>query len=215
VSGPTSDFLRYLLLRHRAATSLTAAESRLLETLARGRRSIVEVGVFQGATSARLAAAMAPSGSLWLVDPYCRQLRLERLLGLSYNEHIARRTLSPWAGRVRFLRRASTVAAREIALERPAELIFIDADHAYEAVRDDLTAWAPHLAPAGVLAFHDSRRCPARPDLDGTTGSVRLIDEMLRGEHGNWTLCAEADSIGAFRREATDPAADARARSAP
>jgi len=205
VSGPTFDFLSYLLLRRRAATSLTAAESRLLVTLARGRRSIVEVGVFQGATSARLAAAMAPSGSLWLVDPYRRHLRLERLLGLSYNEHIARRTLRPWAGRVHLLRRVSTVAAREIALERPAELIFVDADHSYEAVRDDFLAWAPHLAPAGVLAFHDSRRCPARPDLDAATGPVRLVEEILGGEHGSWSLVAEADSIAAFQRGPAGP----------
>ncbi len=116
MSGPNFDFLRYLLLRRGAATSLTAAESRLLVTLARGRRSIVEVGVFQGATSARLAAAMAPSGSLWLIDPYPRHLLLERLLGLSFDEHIARRTLRPWAGRTHLLRRVSTLAAREIAL---------------------------------------------------------------------------------------------------
>jgi predicted O-methyltransferase YrrM len=205
VSGPTLDFLRTLLLRRGAATSLTDAESRLLVTLARGRRSLVEVGVFQGATSARLAAAMSPTGSLWLVDPYDRRLRLERLLGLSYNEHIARRTLRPWSGRVHWLRRASTVAAREIDLAWPAELIFVDADHSDAAVRDDFLAWSPHLAPAGILAFHDSRRCPARPDLDATTGPVRLVEEILRGEHGSWSLCAEADSIAAFQRGPASP----------
>jgi hypothetical protein len=27
-----------------------------------------------------------------------------------------------------------------------------------------------------------------------------LVDEILRGEHGAWSLMAEADSLAAFRR---------------
>jgi predicted O-methyltransferase YrrM len=200
VSRPSIDFLRYLLLRRGALTSLTAAESSLLVTLARGRSSVVEVGVSQGATSARLAAAMAPSGRLWLIDPYCRHTWPERLLHLSFNEHIARRSVRPWFCRVRFLRLVSTAAASEIALDRPAELIFIDADHSYEAVRDDFLAWSPHLASTGILAFHDSRCCRARADLSLDTGPVRLVEEIMRGDYGSWSLCAEADSVAAFRR---------------
>jgi predicted O-methyltransferase YrrM len=200
MSRPAIDFLRYLLRRRAAQSSLTAAESRLLTTLSRGRACVVEVGVYQGATSARLAAVMAPTGCLWLVDPYRRETRWERLLGFSANELVARRSVQPWAERVRFVRRASSAAARELALDQGAELIFIDADHSYAAVREDFLAWAPHLAPRGLLAFHDSRPCPARPDLDAATGPVRLAAEILGGMHGDWSLAAEADSIAAFQR---------------
>lgn len=200
MSRPSIDFLFYLLGLREARTTLTAAESRLLVGLARGRACVVEVGVDEGVTSARLAAAIAPTGCLWLIDPYRRETRPERWLGLSFAEHVARRRLRPWSDRVRFVRRPSAAAAREIDLGRPAELIFVDADHTYDAVREDFLAWTPHLAAGGTLVFHDSRRCPARPELDAETGSVRLVDEILRGEHGAWSLVAEADSLAAFRR---------------
>jgi predicted O-methyltransferase YrrM len=123
------------------------------------------------------------------------------LLGVSFNERISRRSVRPWAaGRVRFVRRTSIAAAAMLTAEQLADLIFIDADHSYSAVRDDFLAWSRLLAADGVLAFHDSRRCPARPDLDAGTGPVRLVDEILRGEHGAWSLTAEADSVAAFHR---------------
>ena len=200
MSRPSVEFLRYLLRLRGAETTLTAAESRWLITCARGSRYVVEVGVYEGATSARLAAAIEPSGRLWLIDPYFRHTRPERLLGFSFSRFIARRSVRPWAHRVRFVLRTSIAAANEIVLDPPADLIFVDADHSYPAVRADFLAWAPHLAPAGTIAFHDSRCCPARPDLDAATGPVRLVDEILRGDHGPWSLAGQADSIAAFRR---------------
>jgi hypothetical protein len=35
------------------------------------------------------------------------------------------------------------------------DLLFIDADHRYEAVRADLCAWMPKLIPNGWLFLHD------------------------------------------------------------
>jgi predicted O-methyltransferase YrrM len=210
VSRPAIDFLLYLLGIRKAYTALTMAESRLLAALAAGRGCIVEVGVHEGVTSAKLAAAMASTGRLWLVDPYVLHTRPERLLGFSFAEHIARRQLRPWARKVRFVRQTSIAATRELTLESQAELIFIDADHSYGAAREDFLAWSPHLAAGGALVFHDSRRCPARPDLDAETGPVRLVDEILRGEHGAWSLIASADSAAAFRRAGAEAAAPVR-----
>jgi|SRR5438105_4547556 len=34
-------------------------------------------------------------------------------------------------------------------------LLFIDGDHSYEAVKADLEAWLPHIAPGGYVAFDD------------------------------------------------------------
>jgi predicted O-methyltransferase YrrM len=37
----------------------------------------------------------------------------------------------------------------------PIDCLFIDADHTYASVRDDLSAWWPHLKTGGVIAGDD------------------------------------------------------------
>lgn len=55
-------------------------------------------------------------------------------------------------------------------------LLFIDGDHRYEAVKRDFEAWLPHVAPGGVVAFHDySRPFPKSRQFPGV---VRFIDEL-------------------------------------
>jgi len=39
----------------------------------------------------------------------------------------------------------------------PRDLIFIDAEHTYEALKADIEAWWPHLKDGGIMAFHDYR----------------------------------------------------------
>lgn len=46
--------------------------------------------------------------------------------------------------------------------------VFIDADHSYQAVREDLRAWWPLVTPGGVLAGHDHQ-----PDFPGVERAVR------------------------------------------
>lgn len=51
------------------------------------------------------------------------------------------------------------------------DVLFIDTSHEYEHTRQELEAWTPHLAPRGVMLFHDTnmgRGVYAR--LDGSTG---------------------------------------------
>jgi Methyltransferase domain len=76
-----------------------------------------------------------------------------------------------------------------------AGFIFIDARHDYESVREDFQVWAPKLAPDGAMAFHDSRVCPARPDIEESSGPVRLMREIGSGVHGPWQIVATADSV--------------------
>lgn len=44
---------------------------------------------------------------------------------------------------------------RELSTIGPAHLVFVDADHSYEAVKDDIEAWLPCLHPEGILCGHD------------------------------------------------------------
>lgn len=194
------EFLKYLAGMREATTSLTANETRLLQQLAGGRSSVAEIGVYEGATSRAIAQVMCADGRLYLIDPFVRATRMERWLGFSAARYIASRSVAGHKGMVQFVESTSLEAAAALRLHRPAELIFIDADHAYEAVRADFAAWSAHLDPAGRIALHDSRICAPRPDLGPDAGPVRLVNDLLAGNHGRWRLVDAADSLSVFGR---------------
>lgn len=58
--------------------------------------------------------------------------------------------------------------------DRSIFMPFIDADHRYEAVRDDIDTWLPKVQPGGIIAGHDY----GHPDL---VGVKRAVDEMFVG----------------------------------
>lgn len=200
MSRPTAAFLLYLLGRRRPFSTVTEREAALLVAFSTGRTSVAEIGVFEGVTSARIAEVLDPDGVLLLVDPYQNRTRPERLLGVSYSRHIARRVLRPWRARLRWIESTSATALRDLDPAMRLEFVFIDADHAYEAVREDFLGWRERLAPGGVIALHDSGICAARRDLDSSVGPVRLAAEIRRGDFGPWRCIAERDSVTAFCR---------------
>lgn len=52
-----------------------------------------------------------------------------------------------------FINNESTEAAR--TWDKKIDLLHIDGNHTFEAVRDDLAAWMPHMDMSGVIIMHD------------------------------------------------------------
>lgn len=78
------------------------------------------------------------------------------------------------------------------------DLIFLDADHAYEAVKADIEAWLPHLAEDGIICGHDY-------GITDFPGVVKAVDERFFKEEGG-TLRRLGNSIWAVI-PALEPAA--------
>jgi len=113
----------------------TDSERKLLANHAAGKKRLVEIGVWHGATTCILRTVMAPDGLLFAVDPY----PVGRL-GFSAQMTIARReTAKIPNGSVQWLRLTGVEAAREYAksVVEPVDFAFIDGDHTYEALRGD------------------------------------------------------------------------------
>lgn len=56
----------------------------------------------------------------------------------------------------------------------PIRFLLIDADHSYEGVKMDFKRWSPHVAPGGLIVFHDYNM----PDV------ARFVGETVRREPG-------------------------------
>ena len=195
MKSQTLEFIKYLVGIRSAKTTDTKSELELLSVLSKQKKCIVEVGVFEGVASREFCKSMDKNGKLYLVDPYFYSLKIEKILKFSTSESIARKTVKSWNSQLEFVRLTSTGAASYLQLQGQADLIFIDAMHDYDSVLEDFKCWTPMLAVDGIIAFHDSRICEARPDLNEQVGPVRLCNEIAKGQHGQWQIVNAVDSI--------------------
>ena len=167
----------------------TEAEHGVLEKYARGLKSLVEIGVAEGASAIALQSAMSPEGTLYLVDPF----HLSRVPMLNFLRRAAKRAVSnETAPTTIWIEKFSHEAAS--GWDRPIDFLLIDGDHTEEAVEQDWHDWAPHIAPNGVVVFHDARLFHG-----GWTsqdyGPVRFVNRMFRRNPApGWTIREEVDS---------------------
>lgn len=166
------------------------AEGALIERHAHGARTIVEIGVAEGGSAWHARRVMNPAGTLVLIDTYPRRF------GLNLSSIIARRLVGrEQRGTVVWRHERSDEAIRDWSGE--IDFLFIDGDHAYEAVRRDWEDWSPHVAPAGAVAFHDA--LTGAPWMNDEYGSARFVRE-LRERGDGWRMVDSADSLAVFRR---------------
>lgn len=122
--------------------------------------AIVEIGSYRGKSTAYLAAAAPKGVPIYAVDPW-------ELLSISEWCHWCPSRMQPTLGR--FLEQLESVdlahritvvqslsigAAAEYA-GLPISLLYIDGDHAKDAVVADFLAWRPHLASVATVVFDD------------------------------------------------------------
>jgi predicted O-methyltransferase YrrM len=130
---------------------------------------VVELGRFSGGTAVLLALAARHGGRpgvvsidvtrLPAVEYFCRLNRVERDVQLLDGESLA--IAARWPG---------------LQPEPGISLLFIDADHSYEAVARDLAAWVPYVVDGGTIALHDT----STPDC----GVAKAIYRHLAGRDG-------------------------------
>ncbi len=168
----------------------TEAEHRALEKYARGCRSLVEIGVAEGASAIALRTSMNPEGMLYLVDPF----HLSRAPMLNFLRRAAHRAVSIKGGPgIVWIEAFSHDAAR--SWERPIDFLLIDGDHREEAVEQDWNDWSPHVVDNGVVVFHDARLFP-RGWTSEHYGPVRFVNRIFRRNPSpGWIICEEVDSL--------------------
>jgi len=90
--------------------------------------------------------------------------------------------LMRWFPQLHILRMSSLEAAR-LFPEKYFDLVFIDADHKYESVLNDITAWLPLVGYEGLLTGHDygGKKIGVKQAVDEIFGSdnIELLDASV------------------------------------
>lgn len=124
-----------------------------------------ELGVSTGRFTEHMLATF-PEIQMIAVDEWRSRDALDRVGFETYAEwnferikrEFAART-APFADRLTVLNCDTEAAAALV--DRRFDFVFIDAEHTYEGVRDDIRAWRDKIVPGGLLCGHDySKKFP-------------------------------------------------------
>lgn len=188
-------FIKWRLRLAPADVWTTEAERECLVRHAAGKLKVVEVGVWHGGTSRVLRRAMASGGTLFAIDPY-----EPGRLGISLPLIVARGELRRIRnGRVVWVRASGHAAARcePIRSAAPFDFVLLDPPQTERIVRAEWDAWAPLVAPDGIVAVHDSRVSEEAPSFrpDSLDYAQRVVRRDARFE-----IVEEAGSMTVMRR---------------
>jgi MMP 1-O-methyltransferase len=178
---------RWIKLSHQIQGWLTDAEAAELFHLAKyltpaNAPVVVELGSWQGKSSVVLAGGLfgKRDANLYCIDPFGRDESAE------YQEKYYDPLLAQESQDVEQIfatnMRKSGVdqivsAMKGYSFEfagswsAPIDLLFIDANHEYEAVARDFQMWMPHVKRGGIVAFHDANGV--------WPGPTRVVQESL------------------------------------
>ncbi|MCB1081431.1 MAG: class I SAM-dependent methyltransferase [Chlamydiia bacterium] len=151
-------------------------------------KTLVEIGVFRGKNAAVLRE-LFPEAHLYLIDPWAPT---PEYLGsgsavsedLAVYEKAHRRVLQLFENdpQVTLIQKTSSEAAP--LLPDHLDLVFIDANHAYENVKRDILTYLPKVRSGGILSGHNY----GRKRLPGVKKAVQELfeDHFLLGQDEVW-----------------------------
>jgi predicted O-methyltransferase YrrM len=149
----------------------------------KGPKRMVEVGVLAGETSQYLLDRI-PDLYLTMVDPWIehspdssyarsgdgnsvwKREEWDRIYLVAYERTRVHRHRCE-------VIRATSFMSLHLVDDSSVDLVFIDADHSYEAVRSDILGWYWKVKPGGILCGHDYAH------RFSWSGVVRAVDEWI------------------------------------
>ena len=194
--GVFAHFLRWGLGLAPAEAVTSPGEAECLARHARGKKRLAEIGVWEGGTTKRLRAEMAPDATLYAVDPFPRGR-----LGFSTHRTIATREVATLTnGTIVWIRKTAKDAATDpgVLAVGGFEFVFLDALHTYDGLREDWTAWSPLVEAGGVVAIHDSRAHPGGHTEE--VGGVRFTNDVILKDD-RYEVTEAVDSLTVLRRK--------------
>jgi len=111
------------------------------------------------------------------------------LVDISFNEKLKEELKGDFIE----IKKMTSIEASKFYNDETFDLVFIDADHQFKSVIEDIEAWLPKVRTGGIICGHDYFRTGDRPcsqvtsAVKKTLGTVNLIsDESSRSDRCVW-----------------------------
>ena len=151
----------------------TLEEREALSRYAKGCRTAVEIGTYQGVSSIGMAKALAPGGMLWCVDPWPDVGGKANPLWSICERHFKRSGIQ---NRITIVRDFSINADSKLPMS--VDFAFIDGDHSWDGIEVDWKLLAPRIGPLKYICLHDSV-VPANEQWRSSLESNRYYSEVI------------------------------------
>jgi len=177
-------------IAHKITGWLERAETELLYKLALDipkNGVIVEIGSYRGKSTTVLAfGAKERGGKVYAIDPFEGVMDGHVVTGHD-RDHLRYALINAGVSEsVEIITGYSVATAK--TWKKPIDLIFIDGDHSYEAVKADLKAWSKHVT--GKIALHDYNL--------NWPGVPLAVDEFVAA--GEWRIVENVDATVVLER---------------
>jgi len=183
---------------------MTTEEIQLLQKYAQlAKTQIVEIGCAFGGSTIALISAAPVDCQVLSIDPFVPD------------------SMGHWAASAAACKFAVTTATQTLHNREPKnwllisdfsfnvvqdwndliDLLFIDGDHHYEAVKKDFEQWSPYVKTGGIILIHDSRRpdnIPPHEFVTGWPGPTKLVKELEF--HTEFEIIDYVDSLTVFKK---------------
>jgi len=134
---------------------------------------VVEIGSWKGKSTIWLAkgSESVHGEKVYAIDPHIGSAEL-RELGYQENPTLEEFEQNIKRARVESVVEPLVKTSMDVVKEwsLPIGLLWIDGDHSYESVRDDVFSWEPHVVEGGIIALHDTY---------AWEGVRRVVDEEI------------------------------------
>lgn len=150
-----------------------------------------EIGVCDGASSLYLLEHIK-NIQLFCVDPYT--MYQQKYDGSESRQHSHKKQsdfdaqykrvkskLDKFGDKVDLIRKTSVEAAEKIE-DDSLDFVFIDANHLYDSVKQDILTWLPKVKVGCILLGHDYNK----NDKDHLKNTCKVVDEIFQPEQLNF-----------------------------
>jgi hypothetical protein len=149
----------------------------------------VEIGVKQGHFSDIILSTWKGL-TLYLVDPWCEQAKQvydESCHDYDTDFDICLQKMKPYGSRCKFIKDFSYNAYHQFE-DNSLDFVYVDGNHSYDAVSQDLCLWYPKLRRNGIMAGDDYTIEPIEQVFDCSFGVKKAVDEFAIRHHKNVSI---------------------------